>query len=65
MDFSSKDDRKLPLGFGMALAQNTSAMKVFATLSENQQQRCIERARMVNSKDEMEKLVDDIEKTIL
>lgn len=51
------DIRSLPLGFGMALAQNEAAMKSFESLSEAKKEAVIQRTRQVNSKREMRSLV--------
>ena len=48
---------ELPMGFGMALAQNEAAMKQFESLSEAQKQAVIQRTHSVNSKQEMRQLV--------
>ena len=50
----------LPLGFGMALAQNEAAMKRFEALSEAEKQALIERTHKVSSKSEMRRLVDGL-----
>lgn len=51
---------ELPVGFGMALAMDTEAMNKFASLSEEQKQEIIAAAHSVNSKIEMQMLVDNI-----
>ena len=50
----------LPLGLGMALAQNEAAMKRFEALSEAEKQALIERTHTVSSKSEMRRLVDSL-----
>ena len=50
----------LPLGFGMALAQNEAAMKRFEALSEAEKQALIERTHTVSSKSEMRQLVNGL-----
>ena len=50
----------LPLGFGMALAQNEAAMKRFEALSEAEKQALIEQTHTVSSKSEMRRLVDSL-----
>ena len=50
----------LPLGLGMALAQNEAAMKRFEALSEAEKQALIERTHAVSSKSEMRRLVDGL-----
>lgn len=51
----------LPLGFGMALAQNEAAMKRFETMTESQKKTVLEQARHVSSKREMQRLVSRLE----
>lgn len=51
---------ELPLGFGMALAQNEQAMKKFEEMTREQKTAVINSARRVNSKNEMNNLVDGI-----
>ena len=51
---------ELPLGFGMALAQNETAMKKFESLTETEKQSVLEQAHQVNSKREMQRLVAGI-----
>lgn len=53
-----KDD--MPLGLGFGLAMNEQAMKNFASMDEQGKRQVIEAARNVQSKREMERLVDDI-----
>lgn len=48
---------ELPLGFGMALAQNEQAMKQFELLNENQKQAVVNKTRKINSKHEMQSFV--------
>ena len=48
----------LPVGFGMALAQNAQAMRAFASMSEAEQQAVLEQTKQVRSKNEMRQLVD-------
>ena len=48
----------LPLGFGMALAQNETAMKQFESLNENQKLSVINKTRKINSKHEMQSFVN-------
>ena len=51
------DIGSLPLGFGMALAQNEAAMKSFEALSEAEKEAIVLRTHQVNSKREMRGLV--------
>lgn len=52
MDFS-----KVPIGFGMALAQDEAAMNRYAQLDETQKQDILSRAHNVRSEQEMRSLV--------
>ena len=52
---------EIPLGFGIALAQNEKAFNNFAYLTQNRRNEYIERAHAVQSKDEMQQLVMEIE----
>lgn len=49
--------QELPIGFSMALAQDEAAMKQFSTMPEAKKQAILQRARNVNSKQEMQQLV--------
>lgn len=51
---------EIPVGFGMALAMNPEAMDQFAQLSDHQKQELINAAHAVNSKNEMQQLVESI-----
>lgn len=53
-------DRSMPIGLAMMLAQNNDAMRNFALMSENDQQRVLNRARNVSSKAQMHELVGGI-----
>lgn len=53
----------VPLGFGMALAQNIDAMRCFGKLTKEQQQSIIARTKNVKSKKEMRSFVDTISGT--
>lgn len=48
---------ELPLGFGMALAQNEAAMKQFESLTDAEKQAVIQQTHNVHSKREMRQLV--------
>lgn len=54
------ESSKLPLGFGMALAQNEPAMKAFEQLSEADKEAMIQKTHAVNSKAEMRRLVSSL-----
>lgn len=51
------DFYKVPIGFGMALAQNEAAMMRYAHLDEAQKQDILNRAHNVRSEQEMYALV--------
>lgn len=57
---SNQKDDGLPLGFGMALAQNEQAMEHFSTLPKSEKQAVVDGARQVRSKQEMQKYVEKI-----
>ncbi|MBU5626945.1 hypothetical protein KQI82_08495 [Oscillibacter sp. MSJ-2] len=52
--------RDLPMGFGMALVQNQSAMEAFSSMTPEQQQAIISQTHRVHSKEEMQTLVESI-----
>lgn len=51
---------RAPLGFGMALAQNEGAMARFEQLSQAEKDAMIEKCHQVNSKREMQNLVNSL-----
>lgn len=54
------EQKEIPLGFGMALAQNPDAMKVFSNLPESKQSEILNKAHTVKSKNEMQSLVNNL-----
>lgn len=54
------DGPEMPLGLGMALAQNEKAMEKFARMSHTQKQALIERTHSIRSKAEMRTLVESL-----
>ena len=44
---------EVPMGFGMALAQNNRAMERFALLTDSEKQRVLSHIHGINSKQEM------------
>ena len=56
------DKGEVPLGLGMALAQNLEAMERFTALSHDNQQAFITSASAVHSKEEMRRLVEGLTK---
>ena len=53
-----KESEELPLGLGMALAMNNQAMFYYSRLDEVSRREIIQRAKSVNSKEEMKAFVD-------
>ena len=51
---------ELPMGFGMALAKDSSAMARFASLADTKQQTILEGTHKIRSKQEMEQYVRSI-----
>ena len=50
----------LPIGFGITLALNETAMKNFESLPEEEKKSVILKAHSVQSKSEMQSLVDNL-----
>lgn len=55
MDFSS-----VPVGFGMALAQNEDAVNAYAMMTREQKDAVLAKARNAKSRREMQQIVSDI-----
>ncbi|MCL1822726.1 MAG: hypothetical protein FWG44_00845 [Oscillospiraceae bacterium] len=55
-------DHGIPLGLGMALAQNSDALSHFAGLPKNERQQIIDRTHSIGSKKEMRSFVDNLSK---
>ena len=53
---------KVPIGFGMALAMNRSAMEAYSAMTEGQKQAVLNRARKARSEGEMHRIVSNIGK---
>lgn len=51
---------EMPLGFGMALSQNSEALQKFALLGDAAKEEIIKGAHFVHSKEEMQKYIEDI-----
>lgn len=51
---------QLPLGFGMALAQNEAAMRTFETMTEAEKQAVLQQVHTVRSRAEMRRLVSSL-----
>lgn len=56
------DFYKVPIGFGMALAMNHSAMEAYAAMTEQQKQEILSRAHNARSEKEMHQIVNSIAK---
>ncbi|MBQ9980090.1 MAG: hypothetical protein IJP23_03435 [Oscillospiraceae bacterium] len=52
----------IPMGLGMALAENMTAMEYFAGLTDDKRRQIIEHTRDIKSKSEMRRYVRDISK---
>ena len=55
MDFAT-----VPIGFGMALAQNETALNAYAVMTREQKQAILEKAHRARSEEEMHRLVSSI-----
>ena len=51
------DFQALPIGFGMALAMNPPAFNAYSSLTEEEKQALIDRARHARSEEEMHQIV--------
>ncbi len=58
------DNTELPLGFGTALSKNNTAMEYFSTLTPAHKREIIAHAHTIRSKEEMEKFVNRLDKTL-
>ena len=54
------DSLELPLGFGMALAQNEQAMQAFEAMTDTQKRAVIEKTHNVSSRKQMQQLVSGL-----
>lgn len=54
------NNRELPIGFTMELAQHSDSLIRFSNMTESEQQSIINQARNVKSRDEMRHLVESI-----
>ena len=52
--------KELPLGLGMALAQNPAAMQSFTAMSAQQQRQVVEHTHAIRSKQEMQQYVNGL-----
>ncbi len=56
------DFNQLPIGFGMALVMNQSAMNIYTAMTEQQKQEILARAHNARSRWEMQQIVNSIAK---
>ncbi len=54
------DFYKVPLGFGMALAQNFNAMNAYSCLSDAEKEALVERAHNAKSEQELHDIVNSL-----
>ncbi|MBQ5607482.1 MAG: hypothetical protein IIU86_00460 [Oscillospiraceae bacterium] len=54
------DFYKVPLGFGMALAQNFNAMNVYSAMTDEQKKAILDRAHNAKSEQEMHDIVNSL-----
>ncbi len=54
------DNQQLPIGFGLSLAMNQSAMDRFARMTEAEKEQAIAKSRKVKSKREMDRIVNSL-----
>ena len=57
------DFYKVPIGFGMALAQNEAAVNAYAMMTKEQKKAILEKAHNARSEAEMHRIVNSIAKT--
>ncbi len=55
-----QEENNIPLGLGFSLAMNNQAMQTFSNMTDTEKKQVIEAARGVQSKAEMQNLVDSI-----
>lgn len=55
-----KEENKIPMGLGFGLATNEKAMNHFAMMGEEEKTQVIEAARGVQSKKQMQQLIQNI-----
>lgn len=54
-------DNEIPIGLGMALAENANAMEKFSNMEKAEREEFVNRSRSVNSKQEMRNLVSSLD----
>lgn len=60
MNHNYANNPEMPMGLGMALAQNLQAMEYFAALPPEQQNAVIEQTHSIHSKNEMQEFVRNL-----
>lgn len=63
MNNTNTNNMDLPMGFGMALAQNQNAMTNFSAMSAEQKQSVINSTKQIKSKKEMKGFVSNLAST--
>lgn len=63
MNNTNTNNMDLPMGFGMALAQNQNAMTNFSAMSSEQKQSVINSTKQIKSKKEMKGFVSNLAST--
>ena len=56
------DFYKVPLGFGMALAMNPTALNAYSSMTEDQKQAILNKAHNARSEQEMHEIVNSMVK---
>ena len=51
---------KVPIGFGMTLAMDYTAMEAYAALTEEQKQQVLDKARNARSEEEMRQIIASV-----
>ena len=54
------EQEKVPIGFGMALAMDYTAMEAYAALTEEQKQQVLDKARNARSEEEMRQIIASV-----
>ncbi len=54
------DFYKVPIGFGMALAQNIDAMNIYSAMSEDEKKAILNKAHNAKSEKEMHDIVNSL-----
>ena len=60
MQHQPRSEAELPLSFGMSLARNTTALRAFSRLDEQQRQSVLDGAMHIHSRQEMDRYVADL-----